>query len=94
MEAFDAAYLIEEDLKPTDGGSFDRLFMYISSMQVFDALTRGKRTDERRSMIDVFAARQAYKKLEMTGVGYIRGSDNPAGGLTKLDDNGVLRESV
>lgn len=61
--------------------------MYTDPMQLFYALTTEKRTDERRLMIDISATPESYKKYKISGVGYIRGANNPADGLTKLKHN-------
>lgn len=39
---------------------------------------------------DAFAARQSYKKFEITGAGHIDRANNPTDGLTNLKQNGVL----
>lgn len=64
--------------------------MFTDSKQLFDALTRRKQTTEKRLMIDIASAREAYKKFEIQAVGLIRGDQNPADGLTKDHDNGAL----
>lgn len=59
--------MMEVDLKYTHGKAFD-LFMFTDSLQQFDALSKGKRTEERRLMIDIFAVRQSYNRYEITAL--------------------------
>lgn len=58
LEGFDVTYLIVRDLEETRETRFD-IFMYTNSLQLFDSITQGRRTEERRMMIDVFAATQS-----------------------------------
>lgn len=66
--------------------------MITVSIRLFDSLTRRKRTDERRLMIDILAAGHWYKRHEITGAGNICESHNPADGLTELKYIVVLDE--
>lgn len=92
VEAFDVTYLTIKDLSMTHEVAF-KLYMYTDSLQLFNALTRGKRAERRRLMIDILAVRQIYKRLEIAGVGQIWGNNNPADGLTKLKHNKVLEKA-
>lgn len=80
--AFDFAYILKHDL--------ERIFMqpialkmFTDSKQLFDVITRASHTAEKRLMIDVAAAREAYNNFEISNVGLVAGIDNPADGLTK-----------
>lgn len=55
VDAFDAAFLIAADLKQTHGVDL-QLFMYTDWLQLFDASSKERRTDEWRLMIDILAA--------------------------------------
>lgn len=66
--------------------------MFTELQQLFDALTKGGQTEERRLMIDMLASRDSYKRFEITGIGYIRGDDNSSDGPIKFKRNGVLNE--
>lgn len=61
-ENFDFAYLVSEDLRLPRGV---HLIYCTDSVQVFEALSEGKQTNERRTLIDIFAERKAQKKFEM-----------------------------
>lgn len=83
VETFDAGCLISKDHKMTHGCRYD-LIMYTDLLQLYDALTRGKCTDEKRFMMDSLEVRQSYKRWEIMGAGHIRGCHDSADGLTKL----------
>ncbi len=57
--------------------------MYTDSNSLFDVITKCSQTQERRLMIDLQAVRDAYKTHEISNVGFIRGPNNPADGMTK-----------
>lgn len=95
--AFDEAFIVKHDL--------ERLYkqhvpmtMLTDSKQLFDVITRASHTTEKRLMIDIAAAREAYNRNEISNVGLVKSANNLADGLTKpgvcqsLDD--VLRTSV
>lgn len=89
MDAFDTAFSIAHDLTTLLGCNVP-ILMFTDSKQLFDALTKGKRTTEKRLMIDIATAREAYKRFEIFAVGLLRGDTNPADALTKENDNGAL----
>lgn len=90
MEGFDHVFSISRD-HHLMLGSRAEVYMFTDFKQLFDALTKGKETTERRLMIEIMAARQAYRRFEIDGIGLVRGEDNPADGLSKVKDNGALR---
>lgn len=90
MGGFDHAFSIARDLEAMLGKAM-LVYLYTDSKQLFDALTKGKQTTERRLMIEIMAARQAYRRFEIAAIGLVRGEDNPADGLSKVNDNGALQ---
>lgn len=64
VEGFDRSYLLANDLKRSHGSGI-KLMMLTDLLWLFDALTRGSVTDERRLVIDILAARQFYKQFEI-----------------------------
>lgn len=91
VEVFDTAQLNGTDTKRTDGAVF-QLFIYTDSLQLFHAITRRKRTDEPRLMVNITATRQLYKRHYITGAGHICRKNNLADGLTVLKNSNVLEE--
>lgn len=82
-ETLDAAYMIAVYLYYMHERII-HLLLFTHSLQLFDSLTKGKRLEKRQLTIDIFTARQSFKSYKITIVDYIRGNDNPAGGLTKI----------
>lgn len=66
--------------------------MYTNSIQLFDALTRRRLTDERRYMINILAARRFYEQYELTTLGHTMGINNPTDYLTKIKQNNIIHE--
>lgn len=93
MDAFDTAFITRNDLETILGVRI-KIVMLTDSKQLFDAVTCGRRTAERRLGIDVAAARQSYRAYEIGSIGFVRGSVNPADGLTKVDSNGALMRII
>lgn len=61
VEAFNAGYHIAKDHEMTHRRRYD-LITYTDLLQLYDALARRKRSDEKRFMIDRLEARQSYKR--------------------------------
>lgn len=80
--AFDFAYILKHDLERVLRQPI-ALKMFTDSKQLFDVITRASHTTEKRLMIDIASAREAYKNFEISNVGLVAGTDNPADGLTK-----------
>ena len=60
--------------------------------QLFDVITKSSHTTEKRLMIEVTAAREAYNRHEISNVGLVPGDGNPADGLTKPSSCQALHE--
>lgn len=90
MDSFDKSFVIKKDLQSLLGISLDTWIM-TDSRQLFDSVTKGKMTAERRLSIDSTARRESYHNFEMPCIGIIRGKVNPADDLTKACGNGTLR---
>ena len=88
-DAFDFAYCAKKDLE-TMLGCHIPLQMYTDSKSLFDILTKCSNTTERRLMIDLQSVRNAYENHEISNIGFLRGPNNPADGLTKESKSGAL----
>jgi hypothetical protein len=75
--------------------SFDIPMIMITDSQChFDVLTRCRYTTERRLMVDIVAAREAYNSQISHNIGLIQGAHNHADDLNKIGGNGALMDSV
>ena len=80
--AFDQAYVIRHDIQRILGIEIG-ITMYTDSKQLFDVITRAAHTTEKRLMVEIMAAREAYNRYEISNVGLVPGDSNPADRLTK-----------
>lgn len=85
----DSAFLLRHDT-PIMLGTKIPIIILTDSNQVFDVLTRAKYTTEKRLMVDIAAARQAYNERIISNIGLIRSEYNLAGSLTKSDGNKAI----
>lgn len=80
--AFDDAYVLKHDLERLLRQTIP-LKMFTDSKQLFEVITRASNTTENHLMIDFAAASETYNTFEISNVGLVAGTDNPADGLTK-----------
>ena len=66
------------------------MIMLTDSKQLFDILVRAKRTAERRLMVDISAAREAYNDEVISNIALIRSEFNLADALTNIGGNDAL----
>ncbi len=59
------------------------LDILVDSKTVFNTITKGATTLEKRLQIDASAIQQSHKTGEIRMMGWIPGSSNPADGLTR-----------
>jgi hypothetical protein len=89
VDAFDNAFIIRHELSRMLSKDIP-LLMMTDSRALFDVITRARYTTERRLIVDVAAAREAYSNRTMINIGLIRTGYNPADGLTKVAPNEEL----
>lgn len=83
-EAFDAAYILEHDFEQVLGRHVPILAMLTDSIGLLDVITKTLMTSERRLMIDIFAARQAYSRREISDINLVRTHHNSADAFIKV----------
>ena len=59
------------------------MHLLTDSKSLFDIISKGTRTSEKRIMLDIHAAREGYRTREISNIGFVRSSSNLADGLTK-----------
>lgn len=62
------------------------------SHSLFNVMVKSTTTTEKRLMIDIEAAREAYARGEVSNVGWVRSEDNLVDGLTKIKKCDALHE--
>ena len=82
-DVYDFVYCVKTDLERI----LERRIpfnMFTDSKSLFDVITQCSHTQGRMLMIDLQSVRNAYATHEISNVGFIRGRNNPADGLTKI----------
>lgn len=85
----DEAFVLRYDLEQLYNCRIP-LNVFTDSRQLFDVITRASHPTEKRLMIDVAAAREAYNRGDLSNVGLVAGKCNMADGFTKLKPNDAL----
>ena len=86
---FDRAFMLKHDLETIYRTKIP-LHMLTDSLQMFDVITKGSSTTEKRLMIDIASARECYTRHEISHVGLVASEHNIADGLTKETPNNIL----
>lgn len=60
---------------------------FTGSKQVFDAVTKGRKTTRKRLMIDVLASCETYRRFEIRRTGLLPENQNLADSLSNLKEN-------
>ena len=58
------------------------MHLMTDSKYLFDTISKGSKTSEKRIMLGIHAARHAYQSKEISNIGFVRSADNIAEGLT------------
>ncbi|CDF36767.1 unnamed protein product [Chondrus crispus] len=90
---FDRAFILRHDLETIFGMKIP-LHMLTDSLQMFDVITKGSSTTEKRLMIDIASARECYNRQEISHVGLVSSEHNIADGLTKETPNNALERLI
>lgn len=89
-DGMDFALALKSDIKEMTGRAF-KARLFTDSKSLFDVITKNTSTTEKRLMIDIRSMREAYERLEISDVRWIKSASNPADEvLTKVKDNIVL----
>ena len=67
------------------------LDLFTDSKSLFDIISRGSKTSEKRLMLDVAASREGFKNKDISNIGLVRSEHNIADGLTKQMAQGTIR---
>lgn len=88
-EALDEAFVIRYDLERLYNQHIP-LTILTDSKQLFDVVTKASQPTEKRLMIDIAAARQAYTRHDISNVALIASDDNVADAFTKVNASSAL----
>ena len=87
-DLFGDPYALSSELEHALGRSLPMQLM-ADSKSLFDIISKGSRTSEKRITLNIHAARQAYQAQEISSIGFVRSEDNIADGLTKSKKKAV-----
>lgn len=90
-DMFDAAVALKTELQWILGRTIP-VQLFTDSLCLFKIISKGSRTSEKRTMIDVAAAREGFRDMHISDIGFVRGKDNCADGLTKKMSRKVLQD--
>ena len=86
---FDASYTLTKELEKLLGRRKVAVQLLTNSKSLFDIISKGSRTSEKRVMLDIARARQGYRNFEIDDIGFVRSGDNIADGLTEKRSKAV-----
>ena len=91
-DMFDLAFTLAEELRSLHPHNVIPVSLYTDSKSLFDVISKGSRTAEKRLMLDIAAAREGFLKHEISDIGFVRTKFNLADGLTKRMQQSALRK--
>lgn len=86
----DAAVTINKELSSILGHIVP-LQLLTDSKCLFDVISKGSRTSEKRLMLDIAVAREQFRVSDVSDIGLVRSASNLADGLTKAMQQASLR---
>jgi len=89
-DMFDVAVTLAEELRTIYNRTIP-LHLLTDSKALFDIISKGSRTSEKRMMLDIAAAREGFRDRIISDIGFVRSSDNLADGLTKPMQQAALQ---
>jgi hypothetical protein len=81
-DGFDSAFACANDSLELLGGKWAPILALTDRKTLFDAISKGTATTEKRTLIEIAALKQTYAS-GITNIGLISSGDNIADGLTK-----------
>ena len=57
--------------------------LFTDNKSLFDVISKGSKTYEKRLMLDIACAREGFRSREISDIGFVRSSENIADGLAK-----------
>lgn len=89
-DMFDAAIALSEEMKTLLDQQI-KVQLFTDSKSLFDVISKGSKTSEKRLMLDIAAAREGFKDELISNIGLVRSKHNIADGLTKEMNQSALR---
>ena len=93
-DMFDAAYTMAAELRELLLKKRIPVKLCTDNKSLFDLISKGTRTSEKRLMIDIAAACEGFQKHDINDIGFVRSAENIADGLTKPMKQTALRDML
>lgn len=90
-DLFDQSFTLAAEMEKLLPSKKIPVTLLTDSKSLFDILTKGSRTSEKRLMLDVAAAREGYKRSDISNIGFVRSGKNIADAITKRMTTESLR---
>ena len=90
-DLFDVAAVLSAELEVLLGTKVS-VQLLTDSKSLFDVISKGSRTSEKRPMLDIAAAREGFRDKVISDIGFVRSSLNIANGLTKAMQQRSLQQ--
>ena len=89
-DMFDVAATLAEELRTIYNRTIP-LQLLTDSKGLFDIVSKGSKTSEKRLMLDIAAAREGFRDRIISDIGFVRSKANLADGLTKPMQQAALQ---
>ena len=89
-DMFDVAVTLAEELRQITKRPIP-LHLLTDSKALFDVISKGSKTSEKRLMLDVAAAREGFRDKVISDIGFVRTNHNLADGLTKSTSQAAIQ---
>eukprot|EP00171_Calliarthron_tuberculosum_P016586 IDg16586t1 len=92
-DLFDRAATLSSELGDVYGKPIP-VQLLTDSKSLFDVISKGSKTSEKRMMLDIAAAREGFRDKTISDIGFVRSASNLADGLTKPMSQAALQSVV
>lgn len=89
-DVFDCAFTLSNEISSLLNRNIN-LDIFTDSKSLFDIISKGSKTSEKRLMLDVAAAREGFKTQDISNIGLVKSEHNVADGLTKEMTQATIR---
>ena len=90
-DLFDHAFNLSDEIRAIHPDAVIPVKLLTDNKSLFDVISKGSKTSEKRLMQDIACAREVFVKHGISNTGFVRSGDNIAYGLTKRMKQEALR---
>lgn len=91
-DIFDVAHTMAEELRFLHPSTAAPIKLYTDNKSLFEAISKGSRTSEKRLIRDIAAARERFQRYEISGICSVRRTHKIADGLTRTMKQSGIRK--